>query len=222
VNNARLPGLPAWPSFAIALALCLAALPTLCVAAADFSGKWLVTGVSPALRAKPTARIDDPTARCLPPGLSRLYSIAQPFLIMHAKGQVLYFFQFQRLHRRIYLAGSEPVGEDPSYLGSSVARWQGDTLVVQTANFKSGGWLDAAGTPYSESLRLTERWRLRNANTLAVDMTIDDAANSTAMRTTSFVFKRQAGTEIDEDVCADRTFPERVRKQEQMDGAATQ
>jgi sulfite dehydrogenase len=59
-------------------------------------------------------------------------------------------------------------------VGYSTGRWEGDTLVVQTAGFRDGIWLDANGSPTTESARVTERFRRVNFGTLEIEVTVDD------------------------------------------------
>jgi len=193
----------------------------------DFSGKWQSAstapqllssdGKQPPLRAGIAMRSDDPVKRCLPPGVPRIHSNAQPFLILQRPDRLQVVYQFQRLVRQIYLEGSQPKDPDPAFFGNAVARWQGDALVVETSGFKAAGQLDDAGTPFSKALRTTERWRLRDANTLEVVVEINDSANFSAPWQATYEFRRQKGTELTEDVCVDRTWPERIVRQKQME-----
>ena len=63
---------------------------------------------------------------------------------------------------------------NPTWLGYSVGRWEGDTLVVATAGFNDQGWLDSAGHPQTETLRVTERFRRRDFGHMEHEMTLAD------------------------------------------------
>jgi hypothetical protein len=70
----------------------------------------------------------------------------------------------------------------PYWHGYSVGRWEGDTLVVESNNFRGAtagnpgdGWLDVRGSPFTDALRLTERFRRVNFGTLHIDITVDDS-----------------------------------------------
>ena len=77
--------------------------------------------------------------------------------------------------RQIYIDGrSLPKDPEPSWMGSSVGRWQGTTLVVETIGFKESAWLDGVGHPRSEAMRITERYRRRDFGHMDVEMTFDD------------------------------------------------
>ena len=77
--------------------------------------------------------------------------------------------------RQIYIDGrSLPKDPEPSWMGSSVGRWQGTTLVVETIGCKEPPWLDAVGHPRSEAMRITEHYRRRDFGHMDVEFTFDD------------------------------------------------
>jgi hypothetical protein len=59
-------------------------------------------------------------------------------------------------------------------MGSSVGRWQGETLVVETTGFNERAWLDGVGHPRSQARRITERFRRRDFGHMDLEMTFDD------------------------------------------------
>jgi hypothetical protein len=109
-------------------------------------------------------------------------------------------------HRMVFTDGRDlPKDPNPTWLGYSVGRWEGDTLVVTTAGFNDRGWLDSAGHPQTESLRITERLRRRDFGHLEFDITIDDPKAFTRPFTIKAVRLLAADTEILEDVCENET-----------------
>jgi Domain of unknown function (DUF3471) len=105
-------------------------------------------------------------------------------------------------HRTVFTDGRDlPKDPNPTWLGYSVGRWEGDTLIVTTAGFNDKGWLDSAGHPQSESLRVTERLRRRDFGHMDLEMTIDDPT----VFTRPFTVKRERllapDTDLLEDVC---------------------
>jgi hypothetical protein len=79
--------------------------------------------------------------------------------------------------RQIHMDGrSLPKDPEPSWMGSSVGRWEGDTLVVETTGFNENAWLDGFGHPRSVAMRVTERYRRRDFGHMDVEMTFDDPA----------------------------------------------
>jgi hypothetical protein len=109
-------------------------------------------------------------------------------------------------HRMVFTDGRDlPKDPNPTWLGYSVGRWEGDTLVVTTAGFNDRGWLDSAGHPQTESLRITERLRRHDFGHLEFDITIDDPKVFTRPFTIKAVRLLAADTEILEDVCENET-----------------
>ena len=80
------------------------------------------------------------------------------------------------MSRQIYTDGRSLPREItfPAWLGYSVGRWDGDTLVVETIGFNDKTWLDNRGHPHSDAMRVTERYRRRDVGHLDVEITIDD------------------------------------------------
>src|SRR5690242_15648576 len=81
----------------------------------------------------------DYTAKCLPPGMPAMMSMAYGMEIMQNKDKVTFFSELNDALRRVYLDGRKPsqkVLDDPTYAGYSTGHWEGDTLVVDTLAIK--------------------------------------------------------------------------------------
>jgi hypothetical protein len=112
----------------------------------------------------------DPTAQCLPMGFPRNMATRFPIQIVQTPRQVTMIFQAGVRVRRVFTDGRAHNAErDPSYNGDSIGRWEGDTLVVETSNFKDGAWLDHDGTPHSKVLRAVERIRVVEQGRVLLD-----------------------------------------------------
>jgi hypothetical protein len=94
-----------------------------------------------------------------------------------------------------------PEEMNPTWLGYSVGRWEGDTLVVTTAGFNDRTWLDFSGHPHSEALRTTERFRRRDFGHMDFEMTIDDPKTFTRPITLKAVKTLSPDTELLETIC---------------------
>jgi hypothetical protein len=117
----------------------------------------------------------DPTTYCLPLGMPRVLSLNQPFEIVQSPTVVYMLFESGMLQRRIYLDGRKMAENYPqTYMGFSTGRYDGDTLVVETAGISDLLWLDQSGTPQSDALRITERIRRTAQNTLEIAFRFDD------------------------------------------------
>ena len=88
-------------------------------------------------------------------------------------------------------------------MGYSVGHWEGETLVVESAGFNDRTWLDFAGHPHSESLRMTERFHRRDFGHLDVQVTLQDPGVYAKPWTVSAGGTLAADTELLEYVCAE-------------------
>jgi hypothetical protein len=105
-------------------------------------------------------------------------------------------------YRQIFLDGRDlPRDPNPNWMGYSVGRWDGDTLVVTTAGFNDRTWLDFAGHPHSEGLRMTERFRRSDFGHMELQVTIEDLAIYARPLTFSAGGSLAVDTELIEYVC---------------------
>src|SRR6266849_238758 len=146
-------------------------------------------------------RRDDPVTNCLPSGplemFSSLYRIIQSPTVV----AVLYEGGMGR-YRQIYMDGRKlPKDPNPTWLGYSVGHWEGETLVVESAGFNDRSWLDRAGHPHSENLRVTERFRRGDFGHMQFRINFDDPQTLTKPLTISLAVNYRADTDMIENVC---------------------
>ena len=106
------------------------------------------------------------------------------------------------MHRTVFTDGRDlPKDPNPTWMGYSVGRWEGDTLVVTTAGFNDRGWLDIEGHPHTEALKITERFHRRDFGHMDLEMTVDDPKTFT--RPFSFRMDKtlMPDTDLLESVC---------------------
>src|SRR3984893_9033092 len=120
---------------------------------------------------------DDPLARCLPPGVPRINTIA-PFKIIQT-GQlviILYETTANSAFRQIFTDGRPlPKDPQPTWLGYSIGAWEGDVLKVDTTGFNDRGWIDTGmGHPQNEALHVIERFQRSDFGHMEIAVTIDD------------------------------------------------
>jgi hypothetical protein len=117
---------------------------------------------------------DSPDTRCLPKG-PRAGLFGQSLLkILQTPSQLAVLYE-EDPTRQIFLDGRElPKDPNPTWMGYSVARWEGDVLVVQTAGYNDRTWLDLSGHPHSDALRVTERYRRSDFGHMDLQMTFED------------------------------------------------
>jgi hypothetical protein len=149
----------------------------------DLSGVWEPEGLQsmhaaagPLLLHPEAAKSkQDPDANCTLSGVPRLDLGPKPFKILQSPDEIVILYQAFTTFRQVFTDGRPlPSDPQPSWLGYSVGKWQGDTLVVDTVGFNDTTWLDNAGTPHSESLHVTERFHRPEKEHLNIQITIDD------------------------------------------------
>jgi hypothetical protein len=115
----------------------------------------------------------DPEAKCYLPGVPRATYIGLPFQIVQTARQVLLSYQFASATRIVYMDRKPKVAAD-AWMGWSVGRWEGDTLVVDVTNQNDKTWFDRAGNYHSDSLHVVERYTPITPYHLMYEATIDD------------------------------------------------
>ena len=123
---------------------------------------------------------DNPDVWCLPIGIMQYHNHPQPRQIVQTKNLTLITYESNYGLRYIYTDGRPAPNNDPTpfWFGYSRGWYEGnDTFVVETTNFlgdERSGWLDVNGSPYTDALKMTERFRRPTFGTLQIDITIDD------------------------------------------------
>jgi hypothetical protein len=154
-------------------------------------------------------KADDPINACLPPGTPRAMVVNEPFLITQAAAKVTFYHQIYHVIRDVYLDGPlklpAPDDRDVLWQGHSSGRWEGDVLVIESGDFNGKEWLDDSGLPQSPDMRVTERIRRLDGDTLEDLITYDDAKYYSAPWTARLTFKAQpASTILVEEDCAEK------------------
>ena len=117
----------------------------------------------------------DTANQCFSLGTPRGVYYPEPFQIFQRDRDLTLLFQRGFRTRTIHTNEStHPEGPIGFWFGDSRARWEGDTLIVDVADFTDQTWLDAAGNFHSENLQVTERWQFIDENTLQYDATLED------------------------------------------------
>jgi len=117
----------------------------------------------------------DPLNQCYLPGVPRIMYMEWPFHIFQTNDHVAITFEWSQVFRLIYTDGEPPLHEGiESWMGNSRGRWEGDVLVVEVTDHNDETWFDAAGNFHSNALRLTERYSMRDADTIQYEVTIED------------------------------------------------
>ena len=124
---------------------------------------------------------NDPILRCDPTGIPRLLFFPQPFEIFASPERVFMFFERDHAWREIWTDGrGHPKDLEPTWMGDSIGKWDGDTFVVDTVGFNDKSWLDFYGDPHSEDLHLIERYRRVDHDNLTLQLIVEDPKAYTA------------------------------------------
>jgi hypothetical protein len=149
----------------------------------------------------------DPEGYCLPPGGPRMMATPYPAEIIQLPEQkriIMIFEGATHIWREIFMDGRpHPAGDalNPTYLGHSVGRWEGDTLVVDVVGFNEATWLDYFGHPHTDQLHVVERFSRPNKQTLHYEATIDDPGAYTKSFKVAWDIPWRANAELSEYIC---------------------
>jgi len=146
--------------------------------------------------------IDDPHVRCLPDVPPRPWTMPHLTKAIHTPKLLVLLYEVNAMYRQIFIDGRLlPEDPNPGWNGYSTARWEGETLVVQTAGFRDDLWIDMRGSPLSAAAKLTERIRRPNYGTLELEITVDDPKVYTRPWTVKMTQNLELDTELIDEIC---------------------
>lgn len=158
--------------------------------------------------------IDDPTALCLPAGLPRIVILGLfPQQYIQTPKQIVILYEYMNVIRIIPLDTKHRADLIPTYMGDSVAHWEGDTLVVDVVGFNDKTWLAGTGTFHSDALHITERYTRVDKDQINYEVTMEDPNVLTKPWTLRSTIMLREGTRLQEYVCAENNIdPDRYEK----------
>ena len=115
----------------------------------------------------------DPEIKCFQPGIPRAMYMPHPFQVIQSATKIQMVFEFADAQRTIHLNKMEDY-PNVLYMGYSVGRWEGDTLVVDVSDFTDATWFDRAGNFHSDALHVTERYTPMGRDAIRYEATIED------------------------------------------------
>jgi hypothetical protein len=115
----------------------------------------------------------DPEVKCFLPGVPRATYMPHPFEIVHSSKAIFFAYQYAGAVRNIFLKDPGPAPVD-SWMGQSVGRWEGDTLVIDVTGLDERTWFDRAGNFHSDGLHVIERYTPAGPDALMYQATIED------------------------------------------------
>jgi hypothetical protein len=228
MEDPRVRAAPAWAAGVAAAALCTSAIGA---EAPDISGTYRATAYSaksqiigdgdlpltPAGKAAYDKNIaglrdgsitDDARKICLPDGLPRLLATPYPFEIVQSPpGQVTIFYELSHQVRTIAMDQKLPSDDDlvayPFYNGHSYGRFEGDTLVVESAGFNEKTFIDATGAPHTDEMHTIERIRKVSPTQLEDVVTIHDPQYYSRDWQARFVYNLRNDVRLEDYVCGE-------------------
>ncbi len=120
----------------------------------------------------------DPEVKCYLPGVPRANYMGLPFQIFQSDKAMLIAYEYAGAVRNILFKDPGPAQVD-SWMGQSVAHWEGDTLVITVTGMNDSTWLSRSGDPHSSDLKVVERWKLIDPNTIRYEAEMTDPATYT-------------------------------------------
>jgi hypothetical protein len=187
----------------------------------DFTGVWEIAmgggggrgrglpqgpALTPAAAAKrkelqSLGREDNQTANCVPPGMPGIMGQPYPMEFLLTPGKVTIVIEAYTQVRHIYTDGRTlPDDPDLKFHGTSVGRWEGSALVVDSIGFSPLTEL-AGNVPHSDKMRIRERFTLTGPDTMNIETTVTDPEVLTAPFTTTRALQRHRSWTIAEYVC---------------------
>jgi hypothetical protein len=143
----------------------------------------------------------------VPDGVPRILGNPYPFQVIQTPGQVTFIYELNHVIRPIQLDKPLPPADEleifPYYSGHSVAKWEGDTLVIESAGFNEKTFLDASGLPHSDQMRVVERVKKLPNGQLEVVATVTDPVVFTRPIQARYVYDLHANVRLEDYNCGD-------------------
>jgi hypothetical protein len=145
--------------------------------------------------------IDDPIGRCMMPGVPRTTGMPMPIQFSQSPKQLIILYEAYHAYRVIPFDAPHPKDIEPSFMGDSVAHWDGDTLVVDVVGFNTQTWISGVGSIHTDKLHVTERYRFVDPQTVVLEATVEDPAALTRPWKQYFTLRLAPGERIREYEC---------------------
>ena len=168
----------------------------------EYKGPWEENQAKLAARLAESQPAGDNYVHCIPDGMPAMMQGMFPMEIFQRPEQINITQEAFNQTRRIYMGEALPRWDevDPTFYGSSVGRWEGDTLVIETVGIKDN--VQFRWTPHSEGMKITERLRLLAPDILQNEIVIEDAYLERPW-TYTYSYRRTPGYKLLEYVCED-------------------
>ena len=146
--------------------------------------------------------VNDPHATCVPLGFPRMMNMSYPFEVLYGPDKITIISEESSQVRRIWMDGRDfPADPDPTYNGYSIGHWEGRELVVETRALRGDTMITQKGLEHTANLKVIERWKEADAQTVKVDITLIDPVQFSRPWTVTKTYKRAPHFHIIEYVC---------------------
>jgi hypothetical protein len=150
---------------------------------------------------------DEARKFCVPDGVPRVLATPYPFQIFQTSSQITMVFELNHQIRTVAMNKALPKHEElvayPYYNGHSFGRFEGDTLVVETAGFNEKTFIDATGAPHTDELHTTERIRKISPTQLEIVVTVHDPGYYTRDWKARFVYNLRNDVRLQHYICGE-------------------
>ena len=148
----------------------------------------------------------DYTGHCLPAGLTRQMNTPMPMEIVQNRNKIAFLWEGFGGFLSVPTDGRPARRIDPAWIGESVGHYEGDTLVIETANFNGRTRLDTRGHPHSKNLKVTQKFTRTSPTEIAYEVIIDDPEYYTEKWSNKRVFKLRPDWELMEYSCMENNL----------------
>ena len=158
---------------------------------------------------------DHPGVRCLPSGIPEKNNIPDGLKVVQTPDLLVFLYESRTIYRQVFMDGRPlPKNAQPTWMGYSIGRWEGDTLVIETIGQNGKTWLDMRGLPGTEELKVTERYTRPNIGRINIDVTIDDPKAYTKPWSVKLGWRLVPDTDLIESICEEnnKDLPHMVGK----------
>jgi hypothetical protein len=144
----------------------------------------------------------EPDANCLPQGVPKIDTAPAPWKVVQSPKLVVLVYEAFNLWRQVFMDGRDFAPDlNPTWMGYSIGKWDGDALVVESRGFNGKAWLDQLGRPSTDALHVTERFRRKDFGHMDIQVTIDDAKAYTKPWTVNYSATLLPEGELLEFIC---------------------
>ena len=159
---------------------------------------------------------DHPGVRCWPSGIPEKNNIPDGMKVVQTPDVMIFLYESRTIYRQIFTDGRPLASKDaqPTWMGYSVGRWEGETFVVDTVHQNGKTWLDMRGLPATEDIKVTERFTRPRMGRIDIDVTIDDPKAYTKPWTVKLAWRLVPDTDLIESICEEnnKDLPHMVGK----------